>query len=308
VLSKEELAGGRPHGAGGRPNRFKIAPMNNAPTPLSPPRFWADLKSPDFARLHLNRCIAVLPLAATEQHGPHLPLNVDATLVDGVVDTALAHLPASLPVLFLPTQSVGFSPEHTRFAGTLTLKADTLIRLWTELAESVAASGVKKLVLLNSHGGQAGLLDVVARDLRTRLGMLVYSVNTFNLPLLDEDGESVAAQFSAHEHRFGIHAGQMETAMMLALRPGQVDMARAQDFRSSAEDRAERFDILGDGRSAKLAWQMQDYNAQGAAGNAQAATAGQGDALLDAMGRSLAQLLVEIDQLPADTLRHATAF
>ena len=103
---------------------------------------------------------------ATEQHGPHLPLSVDTDIVDGVVAAALPHLPADLPALFLPTQAIGFSPEHTRFAGTLTLKADTLVRVWTEIGEAVAASGVKKLVLLNSHGGQVGALDLVARDLR----------------------------------------------------------------------------------------------------------------------------------------------
>ena len=282
--------------------------MNTAMPPLADlPRYWADLKTTDFLRLDLDRCIAVLPVAAVEQHGPHLPLNVDTTLVEGVVASALPHLPASLPVLFLPTQSIGFSPEHTRFAGTLTLKAETVIRLWTEVAESVAATGVRKLVLLNSHGGNVGLLDVVARDLRTRLGMLVYSVNSFNLPLVDERGESVAAQFSAHEHRFGIHAGEIETSMMLALKPGQVDMAKAQDFHSTSQDRSERFSILGDGRSAKLGWQMQDYNPHGAVGNAAAATAEKGHALLSAMGRSLAQLLAQIDQLPADTLRHTTA-
>ena len=283
--------------------------MNPAiPARADLPRFWADLKSPDFARLDLARCIAVLPVAAIEQHGPHLPLNVDATLVDGVIAAALPHLPADLPVLFLPTQSVGYSPEHTRFAGTLTLKAETIIRLWTELAESVAATGVKKLVLLNSHGGQVGLLDVVARDLRARLGLLVYSVNSFNLPLADEHGASVADRFSAHEHRFGIHAGEIETSMMLALKPGQVDMAGAQNFHSTSQDRHEKFSILGDGRSAKLGWQMQDYNAHGAVGNAAAATAEKGHALLAAMGRSLTQLLEQIDQLPADTLRNRTAF
>ena len=275
--------------------------------PAAIPGFWADLKSPDFARLDLTRAIAVLPVAAIEQHGPHLPLGVDRALVDGVITSAFPHLPADLPVLFLPTQSVGFSPEHTRFAGTLTLKADTLIRLWTELAESVAATSVKKFVLLNSHGGQAGLLDVVARDLRARLGMLVYSVNSFNLPLVNEQGKSVGDLFSAHEHRFGIHAGDIETSMMLALKPEQVDMAKAQDFHSTSQNRAEKFSILGDGRSAKLGWQIQDYNPHGAAGNAAAATAGKGRALLGAMGRSLAQLLIEIDQLPADTLRNTTA-
>jgi creatinine amidohydrolase len=277
------------------------------PTP-TPPRHWSDLKTPDFAKLDLARCIAVLPVAAIEQHGPHLPLNVDATLVEGVIAAALPHLPAAQPVLFLPTQAVGFSPEHTRFAGTLTLKAETVIQLWTELAESVAQTGVKKLVLLNSHGGQVGLLDVVARDLRARLGMLVYSVNWFNLPLTGEDGKPVNDLFSATEHRFGIHAGEIETSMMLALKPEQVDMAKAQNFHSTSQDRAEKFSLLGDGRSAKLAWQMQDYNPHGAVGNAAAATVDKGRALLGAAGRSLARLLVEIDQLPADTLSDKTAF
>ena len=270
--------------------------------PLPLPRFWADLKSPEFAQLELPRCIAVLPVAAIEQHGPHLPLHVDTTLVQGVIAATLPHLPADVPVLFLPTQSVGFSPEHTAFAGTLTLKASTIIALWTELAESVARTGVQKLVLLNAHGGQAGLLDVVARDLRARLGMLVYSVNWFNLPLHDEAGTSVADMFSAHEHRFGIHAGEIETSMMLALTPHQVDMAKAENFHSTAQDRAKKFSVLGDGRSAKLAWQMQDYNPHGAVGNAAAATADKGHAVLGAAGRGLARLLVEIDQLPASTL------
>ncbi len=269
----------------------------------TPVRFWADLTTTDFAALDRARAIAVLPVAATEQHGPHLPLSVDTDLVDGVLRASLAHLPADLPALFLPTQAVGFSPEHTAFAGTLTLKAETLIHLWTDIAESVAASGVKKLVLFNSHGGQVGLMDVVARDLRARLGMLVYSVSWFNLPLVGDDGGDVNALFSAEEHRFGVHAGEVETSMMLALRPERVRMGQAQHFHSTSQDRAARFPILGNGRSAKLAWQMQDYNPQGAAGNAAAATADKGQALVQAAGRALAQLLAEIDQLPGDTLR-----
>lgn len=274
----------------------------------APARHWSDLSTADFSAIDTARAIAVLPVAATEQHGPHLPLSVDTDLVNGVIAAALPHLPHDLPALFLPTQAVGFSPEHTRFAGTLTLKAETLIRVWTELGECVAASGVKKLVLLNSHGGQVGALDLVARDLRARLGMLVYSVNWFNLPLLDAQGQDVNARFSAEEHRFGIHAGEIETAMMLALRPGRVRMDRAEYFRSTSQGRAERFPILGNGKSAKLGWQMQDYNANGAVGNARAATADNGRAVLDAAGRALAQLLSEIDQLPHDTLTQHTAF
>lgn len=261
-------------------------------------RFWAELRTTDFARLDLARTIAVLPVAATEQHGPHLPLNVDTVLVDGVVQATLPHLRADLPVLFLPTQTTGLSPEHQAFAGTLTHTAHTTLDIWTQIAESVARSGVNKLVLLNSHGGQVGLMDVVGRDLRSRLHMLVYSVSWFNLPL-----GAAADAFSTEEHRFGIHAGDIETSMMLALRPDLVDMRAAQNFASTSQTRAQQFEILGNGQSAKLAWQTQDYNPHGAVGNAAAATAEKGQALLEAAGRALAQLLAEIDQLPADTLR-----
>ena len=274
----------------------------------APTRFWSALSTADFASLDLGRTIAVLPVAAIEQHGPHLPLSVDTDIVNGVVQAALPHLAADLPVLFLPTQAVGFSPEHTRFAGTLTLKSETLLRLWTELGECVAASGVKKLVLFNAHGGQVGALDLVARDLRARLGMLAYSVNWFHLPLRDANGQDVNAMFSAEEHRFGIHGGEIETSLMLALAPDGVRMAQAEYFRSTSQERAQRFPILGNGKSAKLAWQMQDYNANGAVGNAGAATAEKGRVVLGAAGRALAQLLTEIDQLPPDTLTDRTAY
>jgi creatinine amidohydrolase len=273
-----------------------------------PTRYWSDLSTADFAALDRARAIAVLPVAATEQHGPHLPLSVDADIIHGVIAAALAHLAPDLPALFLPTQAVGFSPEHTRFAGTLTLKAETLVRVWTELGECVAASGVKKLVLFNSHGGQVGALDLVARALRARLGLLVYSVNWFQLPLIDAQGQDVNARFDAGEHRFGIHAGEIETSLMLALRPALVRMDRAQAFRSTSQDRAQRWATLGNGRSAKLGWMMQDLNPHGAAGNAAAATAEKGQALLDAAGRALARVLTEIDQLPPDTLTETTAF
>lgn len=282
---------------------------SSAQPSLSP--YWSELTTQDFARIDKARAIAVLPLAATEQHGPHLSLSVDTDIVNGVVAASLgplqtlqANAESPLPVFFLPTQSVGLSPEHAAFAGTLALKPETLIRLWTDIAESVKAAGFHKLVLLNAHGGHVGAMDVVARDLRARLGMLVYSVNWYQLPLTNEQGEDLNALFSPHEHRFGVHAGDVETSAMLALQPHRVRMELAQNFASSAEQRAAHFPILGNGRSAKLAWQMQDYNPAGAAGNAAAATSQKGQALIEAAGRSLAQLLLEIDRLPASILQH----
>ncbi len=266
-------------------------------------RFWADLSSRDFAAMQASgavaRCIAVLPVAAIEQHGPHLPLSVDTVLVNGVIAAALAHLPADLNVLFLPTQAVGLSPEHTHFPGTLTLKTETILRLWTDIGESVGAAGVKKLLIFNAHGGNVGVMDLVARDLRARLNMLVYSASWFNLPLLDAQGQDVNALFSHDEHRFGIHAGDIETSMMLALDPAHVDMVQAHNFASASQVRAQAFDILGNGKSAKLGWQMQDYNPSGAVGNAAAATPDKGHALVAAAGRALARLLAEMDRLPS---------
>ncbi len=270
-----------------------------------PSRFWSDLSSLEFSQCVNHETIAVLPVAAIEQHGPHLPVSVDTALVDGVVDASLGHLAFDLPVLFLPTQSVGKSNEHARFAGTLTLSAPTLIALWTEIGESVARAGVKKLVLFNSHGGQVQVMDIVARDLRARLNMLVWSCSWFSLPLGD-----AGALFSAHEHRFGIHAGDMETSMMLALqaqgRVRGVNMALAQNFQSSSEARLNEFPVLGS--SAKLAWQTQDLNPAGAAGNAAAATINKGGAVLQAAGLQLANLLAEVHRVPLSTLVDAPKF
>ena len=262
--------------------------------------FWADLSTRQFAQLTksgTNDIVAVLPVAAIEQHGPHLPTSVDTTLVNGVIAAALPHL-GKTRALFLPTQQVGKSNEHARFPGTLTLKAETLIALWTEIGECVNAAGIKKLVLLNSHGGQLSVMDIVARDLRARLDMLTFSTNWFTLPL----GDEINALFPADEHRFGIHGGDMETSMMLALAPHTVDMGQAQNFKSTSQDRAKKYPILGNGISAKMGWQTQDYNAFGACGNATVATAKKGHAVTNAAGLKLAELLAEISSLPMGTL------
>ena len=279
------------------------APSSSSSSSSSlPSRYWADLTTRDFARLQASgqaaHTVAVLPVAAIEQHGPHLPLSVDATLLQGVIDAALAQLPTDVPVLFLPPQNVGLSPEHILFPGTLTLSPATVIALWTGLGECVARAGIKKLLLFNGHGGQVSVMDIVARQLRTHCGLLVYSASWFSLPL----PEAVAGQFSAHEHRFGIHAGDIETSMMLHLAPHTVHMEHALDFRSTSQDRAEQYGILGNGKSAKLGWQMQDYHPAGAVGNAAAATADKGRAVVQAAGQQLAQLLRELHALPLATL------
>ncbi len=269
------------------------------PTPSTPysSRLWADISTREFAAARASglaaRTVAVLPVAAIEQHGPHLPLSVDAVLLQGVLDAALAQLPAGVPALVLPAQSVGLSTEHLSFPGTLTLSPATLLALWTELGECVARTGVRKLLLLNGHGGNVAPMDIAARELRQRCGLLVYSSSWFSLPL----PQPVQDLFSAEEHRFGIHGGEVETSMMLHLAPQLVRMEHAQCWRSSSQDRAEQHAILGNGRSAKMGWAIEDYHASGAVGNAAQATADRGRAVVQAAGGALAALLGELDAL-----------
>ena len=267
------------------------------PMPPTLPRFWAELGTRDFAALDPATTVAVLPLGATEQHGPHLPLGVDTVIADGIVQAALPLLPTELPALFLPTLPVGLSPEHARFAGTLTLSSETVLRLWKEIGAGVARAGVRKLVLFNAHGGHTGAMDIAARELREAHDLIVYSLSWFNLPLTDATtGQPLVPD------RFDVHAGEFETSLMLALAPQQVRREAVKDFPSTSRERARDYAILGNGRSAKLGWAMQDYHPEGAAGNAAAATEAQGRALLDAAARGLVQALSEVSRLPLATL------
>lgn len=267
-----------------------------------PSRFWADLTSEAFSRLDRASVIAVLPVGAIEQHGPHLPMSVDTATVNAMVAATLPHLGAELPVLFLPTQPIGKSNEHSRYPGTLTLSAQTLITLWSEIGACVAAAGVRKLVLFNSHGGQESIMDIVARDLRERLDMLVVCVNWYQLGLPD-------GLIGDDEMRHGIHAGELESSILLQIHPEFVRMDRAKDFAST--DRAlsggSRYLSYVEGK-ARVAWQTQDLNPQGACGNATLATAEKGRATLDFVGGQFARVLEDVHRVPLASLNSATAW
>lgn len=252
-------------------------------------RFWADYTSEEFSRLEHDRIIAVLPVGAIEQHGPHLPLAVDAAVADGLARRLAEKLPADSPVLFLPTQSVGKSDEHLHFPGTLTLSAETLARLWTEIGASVARSGVRKIVLLNSHGGQIATMDIVVRDLRIEHNMLAFSVNWFGFGLPD-------GLFSDDEQLVGIHAGDIETSIMLAMHPELVNMENARNFRPLTDTLIRDFSHIRIGGGAKLGWQSQDLNPAGACGNAYLATAEKGQETLDFVTDKLVEVFAEIDR------------
>jgi creatinine amidohydrolase len=236
--------------------------------------YWVDRPSTAFCELDGERTIAVLPLGASEQHGPHLPLSTDRDLVDAVVRRSLPLLNGPFSVLVLPTLAICKSNEHRAFPGTLTLSAETLLRVLLEIADGVARTGIRRLVMFNGHGGNVALMEVAARDMRERYGLLTASCSWYQLCGAEHELEP-------REQAHGIHAGQNETSAMLAVHPELVQMAKARDFRSATEEWTERYRLIGLGsRPGRPGWLMGDLNPDGAAGNAAAATPELGERLL----------------------------
>jgi creatinine amidohydrolase len=258
-------------------------------------RFWVDYTSEQFSRLPRESLIAVLPVGAVEQHGPHMPISTDLATIEGVVNAVAPKLPQDLPVLFLPPTAYGKSNEHSRYPGTVTLSAQTLISLWMDIGDSVARSGVRKLVFFNAHGGQMNVMDIVTRDLRERHDMMVVAANWYTLGL-------PAGLFTEHELRHGIHAGDLETSVMLSLKPDTVQMQHARRFESLTERMARENRYLSITPSGKLGWQTQDLNPEGACGDATLATAEKGRAVLDYVSDRFIELLQEVQRHDLATL------
>ena len=250
-------------------------------------RHWQDLSWTDFADLP-EGVVAILPVAAIEQHGPHLPLSTDATLNAAILWRALDRVAPDLPVLALPMQSVGLSVEHTAFPGTLTGSAETLLGFWTEIGRSVARAGVRRLVLFNSHGGQPQIVELACRRLRIEARMFAVGVSWFALAPPDLPDPH------------GIHGGRVETSMMLACAPELVDMARARNFRSAWTRHENAAALLSPEGAVGFGWQTQDLHPAGALGDASLATAEDGHRLLDRAADRLAQLLGEVSRFDVD--------
>ncbi len=254
---------------------------------MLPTKFWAEMSWRDFHRTDMSKVVAVLPLAAIEQHGPHLPVGVDAFIAEGYLKRAVARAPADLPVLFLPLQAIGKSDEHSEFPGTLTLSMETLTRAWTEIGEGVARTGCRKLIFINSHGGNSAVIDVVARALRLRWRMLAVHASWRRLGYPE-------GLFSAHERAHGIHGGDDETSLMLAFRPDAVRMGEARDFVSAAASMAGEFEHLRATQPVGFAWMASDLNDSGAVGDAASATAAKGEACAERGADAFVGLLRDV--------------
>lgn len=261
---------------------------------------WSDYAAAEFPPADPARCVAVLPTAAIEQHGPHLPVGVDTEITFGMLREVARIAPEDVDLRILPVQAVGKSNEHLHAAGTLTLTAETALRAWTEIGLSVARAGVRKLVIVNSHGGNLDLVSIVARELRVRAGMLVVRVQwgAFGTP---------EGMVSDHERTYGIHGGDVETSLMLHFRPELVRMEAAANFRSTAEGMADGT-AEGLGRDEGLrwlrptgnvayGWTARDLNPDGTVGDASRATAERGRAIAAHQARGFCELLREVADL-----------
>jgi creatinine amidohydrolase len=258
-----------------------------------PPRDWTAIHWPDFADSDPSSWIAVLPLAATEQHGPHLPLGTDVMIAQAYLDDVQDLLQADIPATFLPVQPVGISTEHLAFPGTLTLPTDVALQNWMAIGESVARAGVHKLVIVTSHGGNSAAMTLVAQDLRAEYGMLAVTTgwNRFGAP---------EGLFSADELRHGIHGGAIETSIMLARYPQDVRTDRIANFASSAIAMENDYRWLSAGRPAPFAWQAEDLHPSGAIGDATQATADKGEQLLAHGAQAFCELLADMHRFDMD--------
>lgn len=239
--------------------------------------------------------IAVLPLGAHEGHGPHLPLETDTLIADGIAERLMAVLPAHLPVTVLPTEPVGYSPEHLDVAGTRSLPYADAIERWLRIAEDLDRFGIRKLVLLNAHGGNSPLMTIVATEARVRLNMLVVATawTRFGQP----DG-----WIAPEDKAIDIHGGDIETSVMLALHPDRVKMERAERFGSRQAEFAARFAHLRAYGPHAFGWKMADLNPKGVTGDASAATAEKGERLIAHAIGGLVALLEDVAAFDVRTL------
>ncbi len=196
-------------------------------------------------------------------------------------------VPADWPVLFLPVQAIGKSNEHLEYPGTLTFSYETLIRAWFEIGESVARTGCRKLIFMNSHGGNVPVIDIVARELRVRCKMLAVHAAWHRLGMPE-------GMFSSRERAHGIHGGDAETSLMLAFRPETVKMSEARDFESFAETVERESAQLRVTQPIGLGWMSSDLNPLGAVGNAANANAERGETLADSGAEKFMDLLKDV--------------
>ncbi|NDJ19940.1 creatininase family protein [Myxacorys almedinensis A] len=246
---------------------------------------WTDLQ----AMPNKENTVIVQPIGAIEQHGPHLPLVVDAAISAAVLGKALTQLDRAIPAYALPILYYGKSNEHWHFPGTITLSAQTLLAVVMEVAESLYRAGFRKLVLMNSHGGQPQVLEIAARDLHQQHDdFAVFPLFTWNVPPLSTLTQEL---FSPKELKLGIHAGDAETSLLLSILPEHVKMERAAAEYPLGEPREDVFSIEG---ALPFAWMTRDLSQSGVVGDPTTASTEKGDRILEALATGWVQVIQDV--------------
>lgn len=256
----------------------------------------AHLTTTDVAAIDKTNAVVVQPIGAVEQHGPHLPLITDALHAEVIAATAVESLPDDCNIWVLPTLHYGKSTEHLGRSGTIAMSANTLMSVCMDLGESLAASGFRKLVFVNGHGGQPSLLDVVARDIRHQTGLEVFPVMPMRFPSPPEVDRT--------EDGFDIHGGYGETSIMMAIAPELVHHDRAfPDGQTAAAEFAKYKHLTLEG-VLPTAWLTDDISDSGTVGDPTNANADVGKALLASAAEQLAESLLEVQafSFPARTV------
>lgn len=250
-------------------------------------RFFPYLRWPQVRDLpDKANTLIIQPVGAIEQHGPHLPLVVDAAIATSIIGKALHQLDASIPAYALPTLHYGKSNEHSQFPGTIALSAQTLSAVLVEMAESLYSAGFRKLLLVNGHGGQPQVLEIVARDLRVQhVDLMVFPLFVWGAP------HQVAELVGRKEYDEGIHAGDVETSVLLSLLPEQVEMTAAVKEFPKAFPAESLLSLEG---QLPMAWTMKDLSRSGVVGDATVATAEKGEAILNSVVAGWVRVLQEI--------------
>ena len=264
--------------------------------PDDPIRWWQSLTTAEVASFASRDPVAILPLAAIEQHGPHLPLSTDLDIGLGLLAAAFQLLPGDCPAWVLPPQALGASREHARFPGTIWLEPEWLIAAIEAAGEALARDGVRRLVLSNSHGGNRHALHEAGLRLREEHRMLVVEANWFRFP------RPTDVELPEGEWRHGFHAGAVETSMMMHLRPELVRDDEVPPGRSLGEELEGTLLRLGPEGVASFAWLAGDLNAEGVVGDARLADPTMGARLVSHYGAVLADVILDALAFPLDRL------
>ena len=224
----------------------------------------------------------MLPVAAVEQHGPHLPVGVDAYIMQGLLCELCRSASNTDHFLILPVQAIGKSNEHLPSAGTISLDASLALSTWIQLGAAVEAAGLRHLLIISSHGGNRDVSNIAARELRVRYGLHTGTVHwsDFGFP---------EGLYSRDDIAWDIHGGEIETSLMLYFRPDLVDMSKAEVFENQLVSKIKKA-----GRAVepiKLGWKIGDVNPKGAVGDATRAQCDKGRSIAQHQVRMLLQAL-----------------